>query len=235
MFCPYCGTFNTEESTACCRCGGTFRAAPVAQPATEAPRVTEPAPKKGRVWPPLLVLVVLLAIGLTLFFLIPLTGSSVTDPAMPWFTMRDGVLYFDDSAYIGGSELTVPAAIMGQKVTAISDGCFSGCEWMTAVFLPEGLLSVGDGAFENCTALRGIRLPETLRSLGDEAFAGCEALEAVCIPYATQDLGSDIFRGCGSLMHIFYPATKEEWSKLKLDSIGKNTRIYCVDGVVSGG
>lgn len=232
MFCPYCSGYNPDGRTACCHCGGTFRIVP----ATDTPEAKEPVPsaKKGRLWPPVLMLALLFTLGLALFFLIRPLPEGVCDPAMPWFTVRDGVLYFDESDYVGGSELTIPATIMGQPVTAIADDCFSGCSQLTGIFLPEGIQSIGDRAFENCASLRGIMLPESLRSIGKEAFAGCSALEAVCLPYGAQVLGRRIFRNCDRLIHIFYPATVEEWRKLTLDDLDENTMIYCVDGVVNG-
>lgn len=234
MFCPYCGSFNAEENTVCCRCGGAFRIKKIQSTAVETPVTAEAPCPKGRIWPPLLVLIVMFAVGLTLFFTIRPAASGATDPAMPWFTVRDGELYFDESRYVGDSELAVPDTIMGQPITAIAESCFSGCSRLTGIFLPEGIQSIGDRAFKNCASLRGIKLPESLRSIGKEAFAGCTDLEAVCLPYGAQTLGSGIFRGCERLVHIFYPATMEQWKKLKLDSIGKNTHIYCVDGVVNG-
>ena len=121
MFCPYCGSFNAEENTVCCRCGGAFRTKEIQSNAVETPVTAETQRPKGRIWPPLLVLIVMFAVGLALFFTIRPAAPGTTDPAMPWFTVRDGELYFDESRYVGGPELTVPDAVMGQPITAIAE------------------------------------------------------------------------------------------------------------------
>ena len=119
MFYPYSGSFNAEENTVCCRCGGAFRIKKIQSTAVETPVTAEAPCPKGRIWPPLLVLIVMFAVGLTLFFTIRPAAPGATDPAMPWFTVRDGELYFDESRYVGGPELTVPDAVMGQPITAV--------------------------------------------------------------------------------------------------------------------
>jgi hypothetical protein len=236
MFCPYCGAFNDDGSAQCAACQGRFQiSAPVEEaPVTEAPVAESPALKKGRIWLPIAILAAMLTVGLILFFTFPLTGSVATDPRMPWFTVEDGILYFDKALYTGGDTLTVPQQFGGQKVREISEYCFLGCDSFSAVRLPEGLEWIGPKAFAGCSELRGIKLPETLRGIGGEAFAGCTSLEAIVIPYTARTVGTGIFDDCDALRHIYYPGTRADWRLLKVDSIGPLTRVYCIDGVVSG-
>ena len=42
---------------------------------------------------------------------------------------------------------------MGEGITSIGAGAFSGCTRLSAVVLPQSLVSVGAEAFYNCTAL----------------------------------------------------------------------------------
>ncbi len=226
MFCPQCGEKNTDESRFCSCCGNPLHTFP-ANPPEEIPA----APRKGRLWPPLVILAVLFAAGLALFLWIRMPAAA-TDPQMPWFSVQDGVLYFDADLYTGSSELTVPAVIAGQQVTAISDRCFSGSTDLTAVFLPEGISHIGDSAFAQCSSLRGILIPESVKSLGLGVFYNCRKLEAVCIPYAVKTAGADIFAGCTSLRHVFYPGPMEAWEQLRILPPSGETRIYCHDGTM---
>lgn len=225
MFCPYCGGFNSDGSEVCRFCHGRFS---VTAPAA-------PAPRKGRIWLPLAILGAMLVMGLFLFFTIPLSGGPSVDPDMPWFSIENGTLYFDESRHPGGTTLTVPRTVAGQKVRIISEYCFYGCDTFSAIELPEGIEEIGPSAFAGCQRLRGIKLPETLTFIGGEAFSGCSRLEAIAIPYTVKTVGIGIFDGCDALRHIYYPGTTADWQLLDLEGIGPKTRIYCIDGVVTGG
>lgn len=239
MICPTCGSFTPDGSRFCCCC---FSRISIEETQDNAPTeaviegtqtsIPSSLKKKGRLWPPMLILGILFAIGLTLFVLIG--NTSAADPDIPWFTVQNGKLYFNETLYTGGNELTVPAAIGGQTVTIISDDCFSGCLDLTTVYLPEGIEYIGDRAFAGCLSLRGMKLPETLSTLGSEAFSGCRNLEAICIPYSVIQVGKAAFHNCSALSYIFYPGPVAAWENLDVDSIDEKTKIYCVDGIRQG-
>lgn len=205
--------------------------------------VEEPAPipeleipqspvKKGRLLPPFLLLLAMMAIGLWAFFASPqnteapkpVTGST------PWFTVRNGVLSFDESLYDGDSELVVPSKVNGQTVTVIGNGCFKGCRSLTTVILPETITEIRQQAFSDCTNLRGIFIPEGVTSIEGAAFHNCLVLEAVHLPKSLQTLDSRAFSRCRKLVHIFYAGTYEEWSDLYTGVLPVDAWIYCEDG-----
>lgn len=242
MFCTQCGVKISDSSHFCCHCGHRVRTPPspaVSEvpfnivPATDAsaPVSTE---KKGRIWPPILILVILFGLGLSLFicFRMPV---AVTDPAMPWFTVVNGTLYFDEALYVGNEELEVPSVIAGERVTAISDGCFHNCHGFCAIILPDGIEHIGSSAFAGCTSLRGLLIPETVITLGSDLFSGCVKLESVCIPYSVVAAGPDLFTGCEKLHHVFYPGPVESWNMLEIDMTDLNAHIYCYDGTIPPG
>jgi hypothetical protein len=68
------------------------------------------------------------------------------------------------------------------KNAYIGDFAFKGCEALTEIELPEGLIAIRDGAFEGCIALRNVTLPSTLEKIGSRAFNECTSLEKVYIP-----------------------------------------------------
>ncbi len=190
--------------------------------------------KKGRHWVPLVIMAVLAVCCTVLFYAIPLetveptvrTGGS----EMPWFSVEDGILYFDESKYTGESQLTVPKEINEAVVTAISEGCFRDCGELTAIILPETLKAIGEEAFHGCAALRGIEIPESVVFLGKGAFSQCAALEAICISNKLQHIGSGAFDGCTGLRYVYFLGDFREWTGLYRDFIDPSVVISCEDG-----
>ena len=55
----------------------------------------------------------------------------------------------------------------------IGEKAFAGCESLTEVVIPEGVLIIGPKAFKRCTKLTDVVIPASVKSIGDEAFAEC--------------------------------------------------------------
>lgn len=201
------------------------------EPAEACTKPEEAPKKKYKRWPSILVLALIFTFGFVVFLLTKSDSTIIRDDAMPWFTLQDGVLYFDEMRYTGGNQLTVPETINGQPVTAISDECFAECDELIMIYLPETVTTIGEKAFFNCKSLRGIRLPESLVSLGDCAFANCYSLESVCIPYSVKNFGEKLFRNCRNLKYFFYPAPVSYWRELPIEDIPADSFVYCADGI----
>lgn len=184
--------------------------------------------KKGRLWPPLLFLAIMSAVGLLVFFMTR-TGIG-TDPAMPWFQVENGVLTFDETRYTGGAVLTIPESIGGQRVTSLAERCFVGCGSFETVILPDTLTEIGADAFYECSRLRGIFLPAGIQQIGDGAFYGCQSLEAICIPETVTFIGVAALSHCVRLRHIFFSGFHEQWTELYDLPINPDTYVYCQDG-----
>ncbi len=189
-----------------------------------------PAPKKGRLWPPLLICAVMFAIGIAAFFLI---STAPQDPAMPWYRVTDGVLYFDSSRYSGPEELVIPSQLAGETVTAIGEGAFAYCDAITTVTIPDTVTHIRDGAFFGCTNIRGVMIPESVIFVGSEAFRSCTALEAICIPYTVKTMGSNALSGCTGLKYIIYPGPHSAWKELYPEVLAPKVEIHTADGVFS--
>ena len=190
--------------------------------------------KKGRHWVPLLIMVILAVCCTGLFYAVPLKAAEpdvrITSRNMPWFTLENGVLYFDKSKYSGDGQLVIPDEIDGTVVTSIGEGCFQDCTALTSVFLPETLEAIGENAFRSCTALRGIEIPESVLFVGKNAFEDCTALEAVCISNKLQQIGSESFDGCTRLHFIYFLGKYQEWTSLYRGFLDPNVVISCEDG-----
>lgn len=179
---------------------------------------------------PYLILTILFTVGFFCFLLIRNTDDLKTDPDMPWFSISDGVVYFDSDLYTGSEELTVPAIVCGESVYELSSGCFAYCTQLTTVHLPDQLEYINAGAFYGCTSLRGVYIPDSVLQIGQDAFAQCSSLESVYIPNLVSYIGSGAFDGCPKLLHIFYNGWEENWRLLYAEPIAPQTHIYAIDG-----
>ena len=225
MFCPNCGASCAEDQRFCMYCGTDLH--PEAGEVT----VASPAPvKKGSHWPPILILIVLSAIGICIFFATAGLTSPTVQSDTPWFSLRDGALSFDPDLYTGGSEINVPSEINGEPILYLADGCFAYCDEITTVYLPDSLESIGHYAFEGCMSMRGIYIPDSVTYIGEAAFYDCTALEAISIPYSMTYIDWDAFDNCDHLYYIFYPGTIEEWTFVYREFINPYTGVYCQGG-----
>ena len=213
MFCPNCQAQCKASDSFCFHCGAALC-------------VPEQS-KKGTHIIPILILVGLSILGIVLFFAIPMTELPNDTP---WFYIEDGVLYFDESLYTGGSELTVPERIQGQTVTGLGKDCFRNCAALTTVILPDTIETIGESAFSACSSLRGIYIPEGVTAIEPHAFANCTALEAICIPASTETIGHNAFGGCKKLSYILYNGEYSAWQSLYDQHINIKTHVYCTDG-----
>jgi len=213
MYCPYCHATCASADHYCHACGFEL------QQSTEI---------KGSRWFPLLLLILMSTAGLVSFFFT--SGSKVTDVNLPWFYLKSGVLYFEADRYTGGSELNIPAEIDGHPVIALSDDCFTGCENLTAIFLPDTVTAIGDSAFSGCTSLRGIYVPASVNSIGKEAFLGCTALESICLHNAVTSIGKSAFDQCSSLTYIIFRGNYAQWIQLYDAYINADVGVFCEDG-----
>lgn len=218
MNCPNCQTPCAEGDRFCYQCGTPLAGTPV---------------KKGTHWIPALILVLMSALGILVYFAVDIPTPAATEPYLsdaPWFAMYDGELYFDPYYYDGGSELTVPAEIDGQTVYSLGFDCFYECDMLTGIILPDTLLTIGDEAFFECTGLRGMFIPESVTYIGEQAFFCCESLEAICIPASVEEIGKFAFFGCYDLRYVFYDGTFDDWQALYDGYIAEDTAVICEDG-----
>lgn len=215
FICPSCGQAAEKSDRFCFSCGALL----------------EQPPKKGRWWPPVLALVLIFAVGLGVFVMLRTEPIVTTDASMPWFTVRNGTLYFNNALYTGGSTLKVPASVGGQQITAIGDSCFAFSTQLIVIELPEGITYIGTDAFWGCENLRGIRLPETVTAMGDYVFDECYSLEAVCLPVSLTQFGSDLFSDCNKLSYVFYSGSLTQWKVLGIGEFAPGTILSCTDGL----
>lgn len=214
MTCSNCGAVFDDTSRFCGVCGSPLE-----------------APKKGTHRVPLLILLALTVLGIWVFFA---TGGTPATPAPEVshdssFTVTHGNLY-SDSFFEGVTELTVPETVGGLNVTGIGRYCFSECDDLTVVYLPDTVTAIGESAFAGCDSLRAMELPKGVAEIGADAFADCPSLEAIRIPGSVVYMGPGVFDGCDSLSFIFYDGTIEAWKTLFDQQLSPETTVCCTDG-----
>ena len=179
----------------------------------------------------------LLAILLTCLMLIPcgvaMVGEAETLTSWDYrYTLND-----DGSAtitkYFGeDEELTVPAELDGHPVTSIGDWAFDGCDSLTSITLPDGVISIGANPFASCEQLTRITVsPDhpTLATIDGVLFEKptrtlicypCAfTVESYAVPQGIQAIGDYAFWGCSALTNLSLPDG--------ITSIGNAAFSYC--------
>ncbi len=192
--------------------------------ATE-PTLSAPTPKKGRLWPPLAAMGLLITLGICLFFFGPKAPPQSSD----FLTIAEGAVTFHAEYYTGGPELTIPSEIDGQTVTAIAPGGFRDCE-LESVILPETITEIGAEAFANCDALRGIYIPGSVIQIGNAAFSDSDGLEAIYLPGSLESIGEDALGTCDRLKYIIFSGTYDQWAELYDGKFVSRVELHALDG-----
>jgi uncharacterized ParB-like nuclease family protein len=91
---------------------------------------------------------------------------------------------------------------IGNSVTSIGSGAFSGCSSLTSVTIPNSVTSIGNSAFSGCSGLTSVTIPNSVTTIGYYAFSGCSGLTSVTIPNSVTSIESSAFSGCNSLLSI---------------------------------
>ncbi len=60
-------------------------------------------------------------------------------------------------------------------------GGFYGCNNLTSVILPNGVITIDTYAFQNCYKLKSVTIPASVKNIFSDAFYGCENLDNVYI------------------------------------------------------
>lgn len=80
---------------------------------------------------------------------------------------------------------------LGESVTSLGGGCFSGCSGISDVKFPESLESIEAETFYGCVGLKAIVISKNVKSIGVCAFAECTGLKEV-------EFNADNCERCGS-------------------------------------
>ena len=119
-----------------------------------------------------------------------------------------------DSLYLGrniqkkfngfwGQDLT--KVTIGDGVTKIVAGMFSGCSKLTDVQFGKNISSIGENMFYGCSSLETIDLTSKLNQISYKSFSGCTNLKEVILPSNLGMIYYNAFEYCSSLEKIIIP------------------------------
>jgi hypothetical protein len=122
----------------------------------------------------------LATLGESVFYGCSRLSSFAVDPANPYFSALDAVLYNHDQTVLA----QYPPGRSGANYT-----------------VPEGVIRIGDYAFASAPNLSQATLPVSLTSLGDYAFAG-GAISTIVLPARLAEIGEGAFADCAKLTKV---------------------------------
>lgn len=95
------------------------------------------------------------------------------------------VVSFDMDAFMGCSDLIFVNIAKKSQLKTISSYCFSDCNLLEHIELPEGLNYIEEFAFRN-SGLISVTIPSSVKVLGMDCFNRCYALKEVAITIGSQ-------------------------------------------------
>jgi hypothetical protein len=116
----------------------------------------------------------------------------------------------DDQAIIAGytgsaTDIIIPSSINGYPVSRIAADAFIGCDELTSVVIPAGVVSIGEQAFFTCVSLSSVQIPDSVVHIGKWAFFYCESLTSVELPPALSSIEQETFFACKALTSVVIP------------------------------
>ena len=79
------------------------------------------------------------------------------------------------------ASLTIPSELASLPVTELNNYCFTSCEGLQTVVMPQTIQKIDPFCFYRCSSLRSVSLPSSLKQLGSSAFAYCTSLESISV------------------------------------------------------
>ena len=111
---------------------------------------------------------------------------------------------------------SIKTAKIGDRVTSIGQGAFSGCSSLTSIMFDDNsqLTSIEVLAFSGCSSLTSIEMPNGVTSIGGHAFYSCRSLTSIEILDSVTSIGNGAFSGCNSLTSINVDETNETYKSI---------------------
>lgn len=102
------------------------------------------------------------------------------------------------------TEVQIPSGLSDSSYDnpCIPEGIFAGCDSLTHVTIPEGIVTIKQFAFDSCTNLTNVEIPSSATSIGNYAFQTCTNLTYVTIPENVTEIGHQAFNNCTSLNNV---------------------------------
>ena len=135
-----------------------------------------------------------------------LTARAAVFSDYEYKVLKDGTVEIVDC---NGSDtdVTIPSAINGKKVTSIGNNAFEDCVHLESIKIPDSVTSIGEWAFARCSNLTSINIPKGVTIIEDHTFFCCSSLESIQLPHGLTSIGDGAFSGCKKISKITIPST----------------------------
>ena len=97
-------------------------------------------------------------------------------------------------------------ATIGDCITEIKKGAFSGFTSLSSVTIPNSVTNIVERAFQNCINLTGITIPSGVTVIDAGVFVNCSGFTSINIPSGVTNINSMAFYGCRSLTSVTIPS-----------------------------
>ena len=117
----------------------------------------------------------------------------------------------------------------GDRVTAIANGAFYGCYFVTAIQIPSSVTYIGTLAFAACENLMYISVNTSNPAYCDIdgilytsdgttllLYPPMRAGSSVTISSVTQSIDEMAFYNCAYLTHVYYTGSAEQWESIRI-------------------
>ena len=99
---------------------------------------------------------------------------------------------------------TATSIELGNCVTEIGRGAFSGYTNISDAELPVNLNRIGVGAFSGSSVIT-VDIPDNVQTIGSSAFSNCNSLSSCTIGSGVTDIDSSAFQNCSGLTNTTLP------------------------------
>ncbi len=111
----------------------------------------------------------------------------------------------------------VVSVVIEMEIPSVPETCFSGCEDLESVILPDSIEKIENGSFSSCEYLESINIPDGVTSIGESAFWQCSNLTYLEIPSTVEKIEDEAFYGLTGTLKFKGGKLPEDISESAID------------------
>lgn len=158
-----------------------------------------------------------------------ISGYAISSEGMDYL-LTSQIIHISYSG-LGYSSMTM--AYIGNSVTSIGLGAFSGCKMLESVSIPDSVTSISGAAFSNCISLTSITIPSGVTSISNNVFYKCSGLTNVTIPDGVTSIGNYAFEYCFGLTSVTIGSGLTSIGSYAFDGCSGLTSLVIPDNVTN--
>lgn len=141
--------------------------------------------------------------------------NGIWSKGIVWNFYEDGTLKIDGAGQLRNKDYfdlkeDAKKLVIGERITQISNNCFSYFDGLESVIIPDSVTSIGKYAFYSCSNLKSIIIPGSVKSVGKKAFDCCYDIKTIEFSEGVERIGDDAFYECKKIESAIIPASIEK-------------------------